>query len=122
MKTPQRQHEAAPDRWRLPAMATVVTSTTSPGGSPTQCASPGGGRGPALEGISSPRHLSAAVAEVPWGVSGTHETHLPSFLFSHVPAAMKPGRPSRAPIKDVSTPTTTLVPMTQVRAGLGTAM
>lgn len=32
---------------------------------------------------------------------------------------MKPERPSRAPIKDASTPTTTHVPMTQVRAGSG---
>lgn len=76
MRTPQRQHGAAPDRWRLSAMATVVTNTTSPGGSPTQCVSPGGGRGPALEGISSLRYLSTAVAEVPWGVSGTHKDSL----------------------------------------------
>lgn len=63
--------EAAPDRWWLPAMATVVTSTTSPRGSPVQCASPGGGRGPTLEGISLSAALHAILAEVLLGLSGT---------------------------------------------------
>lgn len=98
-------------------MATVVTSTISPKGSPMQCASPGGGRGPALEGISLHAALLCHPGRSAAGPVEHTRTHLPSSLFSHVPAVTKPERPSRAPIKDASIPTTTHVPMTQVRAG-----
>lgn len=84
MRTPQRQHGAAPDRWRLPAMATVVTNSTSPGGSPTQCVSPGGGRGPALEGISSLRSQyrcgRSAVGRV-WNTQGLTRFSFSSAMF-----------------------------------------
>lgn len=90
-----------------------------------QCASPGGGRGPALEGISLHAALLCHPGRSAAGPVEHTRTHLPSSLSSRVPAVTSPGRPSRAPIKDVSTPTTTHVPMTQVRAGfrgLGTTI
>lgn len=102
-------------------MVTVVTSTTSPRGSPPSVPAQEVAEGQHSRAFPSLLHRSAILAEVLLGLSGHTRTDLPSSLFSHVPAVMKPGRPSRAPIKDVSTPITTLVPMTQVRADLGTA-